>query len=111
MGPHIFCRAFRMTFEAFWRLYSILSPHICTAVSQNSSYKCKGGREGGNYFLPPIPNGPIYHNIRLGAAIRYFAGGSPYDIVCMFGISYEQVMTSMWIVVEAINICPQFDIL
>ena len=110
MGPRIFRRAFRMTFDAFWRLYSILSPHICTAVSQNSSYECKGGREGGNYSLPPIPNGAITHSIRLGAAIRYFAGASPYDVMFMFGISYAEVLSSVWVIVEAINKCPQFEI-
>ena len=111
MGPPIFQRAFRMTLDSFWRLHAILLPHIRTAVSNNSEYECKGGREGGNYSLPPIPNGPICTSARLGAAIRYFAGGSPYDIVFMFGISYVQVMTSVWIVVEAINTCPQFDVL
>jgi hypothetical protein len=100
-----------MTLDSFWHLHAILLPHIRTAVSNNSEYKCKGGREGGNYSLPTIPNGPISTSARLGAAIRYFAGGSPYDIVCMFGILYKQVMTSVWIVVEAINICPQIDIL
>jgi hypothetical protein len=111
MGPLFFCRAFRMTLDSFWHLHAILLPHIRTAVSNNSEYKCKGGREGGNYSLPPIPNGPIFTSTRLGAAIRYFAGGSPYNIIFMFGISYVQVMTSVWIVVEAINICPQFNIL
>lgn len=110
MGPRIFRRAFRMTLDSFWRLHAILLPHICTALSKNSKYECKGGRVGGNYSLPPIPNGPISPSARLGASIRYFAGGCPYDIVYMFGISYSEVMTSVWIVVEAINTCPQFDI-
>ena len=103
MGPRIFCRAFRMTFDGFWRLHAILLPHICTAIRENRHYTCKGGREGGDYSFPPIPNGSISSSIRLGAAIRYFAGGSPYDIVCMFGISYSEVMSSVWIIVHAIN--------
>ena len=110
MGPRIFCRAFRMTFDGFWRLHAILLPHICTAIRENRHYTCKGGREGGDYSFPPIPNGSISSSIRLGAAIRYFAGGSPYDIVCMFGISYSEVMSSVWIIVHAINTCPQFEI-
>lgn len=52
MGPRIFRRAFRMTFDAFWRLHSILLPHLRTAISDNSNYVRKGGREGGNYSLP-----------------------------------------------------------
>ena len=110
MGERMFRRAFRMTFDAFWRLHSILLPHLLTAISINRNYVRKGGREGGNYSLPPTPNGPISPSIRLGAALRYFAGGSPYDIVLAFGISYSEMMTSVWIVVDAINKCPQLKI-
>jgi hypothetical protein len=111
MGPQIFRRAFRMTIDAFWRLHSLLLPHIRTAIiGKRKDYQSKGGREGGGYVLPPIPNGPITTSIRLGAALRYFAGGSAYDIMCVFGISYTEVLLSMWIIVESINNCPQFDI-
>jgi hypothetical protein len=99
-----------MTLDSFWRLFEILLPHIRTALSNFRDYECKGGRESGNYSLPPIRNGSISLSARLGAAIRYFAGGSPYDIVFMFGISYVEVMASVWIVVEAINAFPRFDI-
>jgi hypothetical protein len=68
-------------------------------------YQRKGGREGGNYVLPPIPNGPISPSIHLGAMLRYFAGGRLYD-----GIGYTEVLSSVWIVVEAINECSQFNI-
>jgi len=87
MGPRIFRRAFRMTLDSFWRLHSILLPHIRTAANATSGYERKGGRNGGNYSLPPIPNGPITSSICLGAALRYFAGGSAYDIICVFAIS------------------------
>jgi len=43
MGPRIFCRAFRMSFDAFWRLHSILLPHLRTAfmnwIFQSISHK------------------------------------------------------------------------
>jgi hypothetical protein len=110
MGPRIFRRAFRMTLDSFWRLHSILLPHIRTAADATSGYERKGGRNGGNYSLPPIPNGPITSSIRLGAALRYFAGGSAYDITCVFAISYSEVLSSVWIVVDAINNCSDFDI-
>jgi hypothetical protein len=110
MGPRVFRRAFRMKFDSFWHLYSILSTHISTATLEGRNYVPKGGRDGGNYSLPPIPNGEIPSNVRLGAAICYFAGGSPYDIMCVFGISYSEVLMSVWIVVEAIHKCPQFEI-
>jgi hypothetical protein len=48
--------------------------------------------------------------MHLGAAIHYFAGGSPNDIMCIFGILYSEVLSSMWIVVDAINQCKQFEI-
>ena len=99
-----------MTFDAFWLLHSILLPHIRVAIKDSREYECKGGREGGNYSLPTIPNGPISESIRLGAALRYFAGGSAYDIMCIFGISYSEVLSSVWIIVDAINKCPQFVI-
>ena len=110
LGPSIFRRAFRMTFDSFWRLYSILSPHILSSLAEGSKYVCKGGRAGGNYSLPPIRNGPIPHSIRLGASLRYFAGGSPYDIMYIFGISYSGVLRSVWTVVDAVHRCPKFDI-
>ena len=34
MGQRIFRRAFRMTLDSFWRLYSILLPHIQTAMDR-----------------------------------------------------------------------------
>ena len=110
MGARIFRRAFRMSFDGFWRLHSILLPHISSAIDESSAYERKGGRDGGRFLLPPIPNGPITTSVRLGAALRYFAGGSPYDIVSMFGISYSEVLASVWIVVDAVNKCPQFQI-
>jgi hypothetical protein len=110
MGPRIFRSAFCMTLDSFWRLHSILLPYICTATDAMSGYERKGGRNGGNYSLPPIPNGPITSSIHLGAALRYFAGGSAYDIICVFGISYSEVLSSVWIVVDAINNCPDFEI-
>ena len=110
LGPRLFRRAFRMTFDAFWRLHSILLSHIETAISKRRDYVRKGGRDGGNFSLPPIPNGPISTSIRLGAALRYFAGGSAYDICLMFGISHSEVLSCVWIVVDAINQCPQFQI-
>ena len=108
MGVRIFRRAFRMSLDSFWRLHNILLPHLHNASRAARDYQRKGGRGGGNYLPPPIPNGHIFPSIRLGAALRYFAGGSPYDIVAVFGIGYSEVLSSVWIVVEAINQCPDF---
>ena len=81
----------------FGRLHFTLEPHISSAIDESSGYECTGGRDGGRYSLPPIPNGPITPSICLGAALRYFVGGSPYNIMCVFGISYSEVLASVWI--------------
>ena len=56
-----------------------------------------------NFKLPPVRNGPIDTSVRLACALRYFAGGSPYDIACSYGIAYCEVHNSVWFVVEAVN--------
>jgi len=106
LGPVYFRRAYRMSFESFWRLHLLLLPHIETCLRQSSNYEKKGGRFGGNYVLPPIRNGEITTSVRLACAIRYFAGGSAYDIAVMFGTSYSVVLSCVWIVVSAVNMCP-----
>jgi len=63
-----------------------------------------------NWSAPPIPNGIISTSVRLGIAIRYFAGGSPYDIMVKFGVSHTSVFESVWIVVEAVNMLPAMKI-
>ena len=55
-------------------------------------------------------NGPILPAVRLACALRYFAGGSRYDIATSFGISISEVTESAWEVVDAVNDCPDFDI-
>jgi hypothetical protein len=87
----------------------IVAPYL-TVTKRTWRYKKKGGRYGGNYSLPPVHNRPITSSVRLGAALRYFADGSPYDIMCVFCISLSEVLKSMWIVVAAVNDCPQFHI-
>lgn len=47
----------------------------------------------------------------LGCALRYFAGGSPYDIMTSYNIGYTDMIQSMWCVVDAINAYPDFQIL
>ena len=42
--------------------------------------------------------------------IRYFAGGSLYDTSVMFGTSYLIVLSCVWIIVDATNICHEFQI-
>ena len=98
-----------MTHDSFWRLFYILSPYIDEATQKGNRFQSKGVR-GDCYLPPPVPNGPILASSRLACSIRYFAGGSPYDIMLAFGISYREVLNSVWTIVEAINNCPQFAI-
>jgi hypothetical protein len=41
LGPVYFRRAYRMSFESFWRLHLLLLPHIETCLRQFSNYEKK----------------------------------------------------------------------
>ena len=72
-------------------------------------YEKKGGR-GGNYVDPSVHNGPILSSAHLGCALCYFAGRSPYNILVKYGLSYQDVLASVWIVMHAINTFKGFHI-
>lgn len=62
------------------------------------------------YFHPldasrGAPSGIISPALCLCAAIRYFAGGSSYDIMLMLGMSHSSVFESIWGVVDCVNRC------
>ena len=73
-------------------------------------YVPKGGRKGGNFKLPPIQSGRVTTSVCLACALRYFGGGSVYDLMGTYGISHTDIMDSVWHVVEAVNNYPQFQI-
>lgn len=52
-------------------------------------------------------NGPIYHLTCLACTLRYYAGGSVYNITNTFGVSFTKVYNSIQEVVEAVNLCPK----
>jgi hypothetical protein len=79
----------------FWRLHDLLQPYM------NASNKRNRGA---------TPNGDISTAARLSMAIRWFAGGDPADIFQVHGVSYGQVLISVWIVVDAINQCETIKI-
>jgi hypothetical protein len=56
------------------------------------------------------PNGEIATSSRLSMAIRWFAGGDPLDIFQVHGVGVNEVMTSVWKVVDAINQCTNLQI-
>lgn len=94
LGPYFFRRAYRMTLCCFEKLVSILIPHF---QGQRSHVKAQ-------------VNGPIREDVRIAAAIRYFAGASVYDLATTFGIAVCEVYTSVWEVTEAILGCPSLAI-
>ena len=55
-------------------------------------------------------NGPSETSIWLACAICYFAGGSVYDLMIKYGISNSAVYDSIWAVVDAVNLLPEFFI-
>jgi hypothetical protein len=59
---------------------------------------------------PPVPNGSISTSVQLALAIRYFAGGSPYDLCIVYGVSCSSVLESIWIIVDAVNSHNEFHI-
>ena len=93
MGPHYVRRAYRMDGADFWKLHAILRPYL---ENQRVSRKKKRHRNGAK-------NGLIPTLIYLSAALRYFAGGSPYDISVVHGLSHSEVFASLWRVVDSSN--------
>jgi hypothetical protein len=68
-----------MTFNTFKRLANILRPYIIAA----------SGKKGTTKF---IPNGPILPDVRLACAVRWFAGGSLYDIMTTYSIGHTDTI-------------------
>jgi hypothetical protein len=86
-----------MKYRTFKRLANNLCPYI----------KDASGQKGTSRYSP---NGPISPDVRLACAIRWFAGGSVYDIMTTYGIGHTDTMNSFWYVVDAINRHPRFEI-
>ena len=91
LGPTYFLRqTYCMLLQSFSHLHLILSQHIVSPREKLILYQKKGNRAGGNYKDPPVCSGPVSFVVRLACAIHYFAGGSPYNIGCIYGdgVSY-----------------------
>lgn len=93
LGPAYFRRAYRMTYESFSKLVDKLVPFLPQSEIRMARV-----------------NGYICNTVRVAVALRYFAGGSPYDIATTYGISVSEVFVSVWRVVNAVNQCPEFNI-
>jgi hypothetical protein len=82
--------------SAFWTLYDIISPNMTLG-----NKKRKRGA---------TPNGDISKDTRLAMALRYFAGGDPYDIGQSHGVHSYEVKSSVWDVVDAVHATASLNI-
>ena len=96
LGPTYFRRAFRMTLIDFKHLFGLLRNDIHRVMKDSDRKNC--------------PNGRIPLASRLGIALRYFAGGCPYDLMIVFGVSHTEVYDSATYVIEAINSSENFKL-
>jgi hypothetical protein len=104
-GPYYVRRAYRMNEQSFWVLHALLKPLMGSNRRKPGCQlkKVKTHRDGGT-------NGMIATEIRLSAALRYFAGGRPSDIAISHGIANSEVYNSCWKVVDAVNKCPELSL-
>jgi hypothetical protein len=99
-----------MTYTSFCTLHELLRDGIEEAIAAKRGL-CTNTNPNYQFRCPPVPNGErIPARTRLGCALRYFAGGLPYDLMVKFGISHTKVLDSVWFVVEAINKHERFFI-
>jgi hypothetical protein len=87
-----------MKYRTFQNLASTLRQYIIAASGKKENSR--------NY----VPNGHISTDVRLACALRWFAGGSVYNIMTTYGISHTDAINSCWYVVDAVNSHPNFKI-
>jgi hypothetical protein len=67
LGPQYFRRAYRMTYESFWKLHDLLSDGIATAVAAKRRQTTTNWKPNCH---PPVPNGVrILSSVCLGCAL------------------------------------------
>jgi hypothetical protein len=98
LGGQYFKRAFRMTYKSFKKLSTMLRGHVVSAAKKQPSRSRH------------CPNGAISAELRLACALRYFAGGSPLDIIGLLGVGHTDILDSVWFVVDAVNMHPNFKL-
>ncbi len=54
--------------------------------------------------------GPILPSVCRACALRYFAGGAPYDIAASIGVAPSEVLEKLWDMVDAMNTFNGFNI-
>ena len=92
--PGVFKRTYRMSKQSFWKLYYLLKNNDIEEIN----------------VFKRTRSGEIKLSSRLSIDIRWFAGGSQYDICQIHGVSYYEVMNSVWIIVDLVNLCDSIKI-
>lgn len=95
IDDRLFKRMYRMDKASFLTLLNIIEENM------TNSTKRKRGK---------TPNGPVTKSYRLSMALRYFAGGDPLDIAHYHCVHSNEVLRSVWFVVDAIHNSPQMNI-
>ena len=93
----MFSRAYWMDYNVFMSLHELIKPGIDEYVCQNDN--------SNNEECFYRHNGAISSEIRLAAALQYFAGGSYLDITISYGVGKTDVYRSVWAAVHATNNC------
>lgn len=107
LGTYYVRRAYRMDVKAFYALHAVLFPYMdYRQFIKKPVSTMKGPRKR----RIGARNGRVSSTAALSCAIRYFAGGSVYDIACSHGIAVRSVYRCVTMVVKAINRCTELKI-
>jgi hypothetical protein len=118
MGDQMFRRAYRMTYQTFIELHRLLEPEIeriHKEYKENRERRRKERRSERKRIDKTrwkrfVHNGLTPTTTRLAIALRYFAGGSFYDLAPLFGVGLSDTICSIWLVVEAVHKTEEFNL-
>ena len=71
---------YRLSFHSFNKLLAILAPSLAV-TNEKQACNCRSGK-------------PVELPTRLAAALRYFAGGDPQDLMLIYGMSKMMIMVT-----------------
>ena len=118
IGDELFRWAYRMTYPTFLELHRLLEPEILRIhkeyqediIIRRKEKRGETKRIDVKTWKRFVPNGSIPTSTRLAIALRYFAGGSLYDIAPLFGVGRSDALWSVWMVVEAVHRTEVFNL-
>jgi hypothetical protein len=118
IGNELFCRAYRMTSPAFLELHRLLEPEILRIHKEyHEARRIRRKETRGDTkridvktWKGFVRNGLISTSTCLAIALRYFAGGSLYDLAPLLGVGRSSALRSVWLVVEAVHCTEGFNL-